>query len=371
MTGPRRAPPTSIRKKHRGYSFPIGSISGIAIRVHATFFVLVALFALGSSGPGGPGPLGGLIWLVLIFTCVVIHELAHSLVARRRGAIVREIVLLPIGGVSRLEHLPEAPRDELAIAIVGPAASFALAAVGALVVVGLRQPLLPADLYGGPLLARLVWFNLVIGAFNLVPAFPLDGGRVLRALLERRYDLERATHIAARVGRGLAVTLIAIGVFANLWFVFIGVFVYFGASAEEAATVVHLRLRDAVVADVMLLDPLVVDPATGIAELRLLLRTSAQGAFPVVGPRGYEGMIDAPTIEGTLLDRVAADLAVQQPTVSPTADLETEALALVEASPAHALAVAEQGRIVGLLRRDDIRRRIGAPSRHSRVRAGD
>jgi Zn-dependent protease len=371
MNAQRRATPASIRRQRRGYSFPIGKIAGIEIRVHATFFVLVVLFALGSSGPGGPGMIGGLIWLVLIFACVVIHELAHSLVARRRGALVREIVLLPIGGVSRLEHLPESPRDELAIAIVGPAASVALALVGALVLVGLRQPILPADLYGGPLLARLVWFNLVIGAFNLLPAFPLDGGRVLRALLERRYDLERATHIAARIGRGLAVALIAIGVFANLWFVFIGVFVYFGASAEEAATIVHLRLRDSVVADVMLLDPLVVDPATGIAELRLLLRTSAQGAFPVVGPGGYEGMVDAATIERTFLDRVAANLAIQQPTLSPTADLETEALALVESSPVHAVAVAEQGRIVGLLRRDDIRRRVGSPSRRSPARSGE
>ena len=209
----------------------------------------------------------------------------------------------------------------------------------------------------------MVWFNLVIGAFNLLPAFPLDGGRVLRALLERRYDLERATHMAARVGRGLAVALIAIGVFANVWFVFIGVFVYFGASAEEAATVVHLRLRNTVVSDVMVLDPLVVDPATGIAELRLLLRKNAQDAYPVVGAQGYEGMVDAATIAATYLDRVAADLVIQQPTLSPTADLETEALALVETSPVHAVAVAEQGRIVGLLRRDDIRRRVSTPTR--------
>ena len=105
---------------------------------------------------------------------------------------VREIVLLPIGGVSRLENLPETPSDEFAIAIVGPAASFGLAAAAAIVTVGLREPLLPIDFATGPFLARLMWFNLIIGAFNLLPAFPLDGGRVLRSLLERHQDLERA-----------------------------------------------------------------------------------------------------------------------------------------------------------------------------------
>jgi Zn-dependent protease len=350
----RRPPPTSIRHSPREYSFLIGRVSGIAIRVHLTFFLLVALFALGSSGPGGPGVVGGLIWLGLIFTCVVVHELAHSLVARRRGAVVREIVLLPIGGVSRLEHLPETPGDEFAIAIVGPAASVMLAVIGIIVAVGLRQPLLPIDLYAGPLLARLVWFNLIIAGFNLLPAFPLDGGRVFRSLLERRYDLERATHIAARIGRALALSLVVVGAFVNFWLLIIGVFVFFGATAEEAGTVAHLRLRGKRIADVMLLDPVVVDPATDADDLRRLLRRSAQRAFPVVGPHGYEGMLDARAIGSGASGRLAADLAFQQPALSLTSSLEEEALPLVMGSPARSAAVVEDGRVVGLLRSDDI-----------------
>src|SRR5438552_1343239 len=127
------------RTERRAASFSIGHVAGIDIRVHLTFFLLVALFAFGSSGPGGPGVVGGLIWLVIIFACVVVHELAHSLVARHRGASVREIVLLPIGGVSKLENLPESAPDELAIAIVGPAASLGLAAGAAIVAVALHQ----------------------------------------------------------------------------------------------------------------------------------------------------------------------------------------------------------------------------------------
>jgi Zn-dependent protease len=348
------APSASTRNRRPAYSFPIGHVLGIEIRVDLTFFLLVAVFALGSSGPGGAGVVGGLVWLALIFACVVVHELAHSLVARRRGALVREIVLLPIGGVSRLEHLPESPRDELAIAIVGPAASFGLAVVAMLVAVGLGQPLLPIDLYGGALVARLVWFNLIIAGFNLIPAFPLDGGRVFRALLERRYDLEAATHLAARVGRALAITLVAVGVFVNLWFVIIGVFVYLGASAEEAATVVHVRLRGSHASDVMLLDPLVVDPSTSAGDLRLLVRQGAQRAFPVVGPQGYEGMLDATTVDHSAPDQVAGDLALRQPAVSPAISVEDEVLPLVRGSPARAVAVIQQGRVVGLLRLEDL-----------------
>jgi Zn-dependent protease/CBS domain-containing protein len=354
----RPPPPTSLHHAPRKYSFLIARVSGIEIRVHLTFFLLVALFALGSTGPGGLGLVSGLIWLALIFTCVVVHELAHSLIARRRGAEVREIVLLPIGGVSKLEHLPETPSDEFAIAVVGPAASVALALGAGLVAALLRQPLLPVDLYGGPLLARLAWFNLIIAGFNLLPAFPLDGGRVFRSLLERRYSLERATHIAARIGRGLALTLVIVGVLVNLWLLIIGVFVFFGASAEETATVAHLRMRAMHIPDVMLLDPVVVDSATTANELHMLLRRTAQRAFPVVDAHGYQGMLDAAAIEHSPPNRVAGDLAFQQPALSPTSQLEEEALPLVVGSPARAAAVIEHGGVVGLLRVDDIRRLV-------------
>jgi Zn-dependent protease len=337
----------------RASSFSIGHVAGIEIRVHVTFLLLVALFAFGSSGPGGLGAANGLLWLALIFLCIVVHELAHSLVARRRGATVREIVLLPIGGVSRLENLPESPPDELAIAIVGPAASIVLAAVAMLAAAVLRQRLWPIDLYRGPLFARLLWFNLIIGAFNLLPAFPLDGGRVFRALLERRYDLERATHLAARVGRALALTLVVVGIFVDFWLVLIGVFVYFGASAEEAATTVHVRLRGVRIADVMLLDPVVVEPTMAVENLRLLLRRSPQRVFPIVGTHGYAGMIDATTVERTPPGRVASNLGQQVEAVAVSGSLE-DALLSVMNSPVKAVVVSKDGQIVGLLRSEEV-----------------
>ena len=290
------------------WSLPIVRVAGIEIRIHATFLILVALFAFGSSARGGPGVVGGLLWLAVIAARVVVHELAHSIVAIHRGATVREIVLLPIGGVSKLENLPETPRDEFAIAIAGPLASFGIAALGAAIAGLFGQSLLPVDLYGGPILHKVVWFNLIVGAFNLLPAFPLDGGRVLRSLLERRFDLERATRHAARIGRIVALAMMAIGIFADWWLVFIGVFVYFGAAAEEAATIVHIRLKGLRAKDVMLLNHV----------------TAAE-----------------------LLEHDA-------PVVAPTADVEREVIPALTASPSHAVVVTESSRPIGVIREEDV-----------------
>ncbi len=242
-----RSPPS--RSAH--WSFPIGHAFGVEIRVHASFFLLVALFAVASTGPEGPGLLSGLSWLVILFTCVVVHELAHCVVGQAHGAVVRDIVLLPIGGMSRLDRLPPRPEDEFAMAIAGPAASLALG-IGAGVVAGaLGVALFPIDLVTGSFLARLCWVNLLLAAFNLLPAFPLDGGRVLRALLARHHGQRVATRRAASVGRVVAVAMIAVGFLVDLWLVLIGTFVYFAGTMEEQATLQHLRLQGVHVRDLM------------------------------------------------------------------------------------------------------------------------
>ena len=346
-----------LTRERRAHSFRIGRIAGIDIRIHFTFLLLVGLFAVAGTAPGGPGALGAVLWLAIIFGCVIVHELAHCLVGRSRGAVVHEIELLPIGGVSKLEKLPEGPADEFAMAIAGPAASLGIAIGAALLALVFAQPVLPVDMFGGPLLARIMWFNLLVAAFNLLPAFPLDGGRVFRALLERRHDLETATRVAARVGRWMAIVFIAFGLFWNIWLLIIGIFVYFGATAEEAATIVHVRLARRRVGDVMLLDPVTVDPATPDADFRALVRHSAQRVFPVVGPEGYEGIVDADMIEhGDARGTVADVVERAAPVVAATDGLEA-CLPLVVSVPARALAVVDvDGRVVGLLRGEDITR---------------
>jgi stage IV sporulation protein FB len=332
----------------------LGRVSGIEIRLHATFFLLVVLFIVAGAAPEGPGVPIALAWLVLAFTCVVVHELAHCFVGRTRGAVVHEIVLLPIGGVSKLEHLPERPQDELAMAVAGPAASLALAAVAGMAALAAGDSLLPVEILGDSLVAGLFWFNLLVAAFNLLPAFPLDGGRVLRALLERAYDLERATHVAATAGRTLAVAMILVGVLFNVWLVIIGIFVYFGASTEEAATIVHLRLSGRCVRDAMLREPVSLRRDTPVPELRTLLQRSAQRVFPVGGPAGYEGIVDARAIERAATGATVAEFVDREtPAISPSDDLE-DRLAMLLASSRHALAVVDGRRVVGVLRFEDV-----------------
>ncbi len=354
MSGPSAVLPARPARR-RSLSFPIGRVAGIQLRVHVTFFLLVALFAVAGTAPGGPGAPASVLWLLVIFGCVVLHELAHCLVARPRGAVVHEIELLPIGGVSKMEQLPEKPGDELAIAIAGPAASAGIAAVAALAAVALAVPLLPIDLFGGPFLARLAWFNLLLAGFNLLPAFPLDGGRVFRSLLERRLDLEQATRIAARVGRRVAIVFGVVGLFWNLWLVIIAIFVYMGASAEEAATIVHVRTLHLRVGDVMLLDPVLVEPGATFDELHALLRRSAQRVFPVSGGGGYEGVLDAGRIARGSPGSTAAELAERDaPTLAATDGLEA-CLPAVTSAPARALAVVDGPRVVGILRVEEIK----------------
>ncbi len=343
-----------MARSHGSWSVPIGRVFGVEIRVHVTFLLVVALFALGSSAPGGPGALAGVGWLLGIFACVLVHELAHSLVARRRGATVTAIVLLPIGGVSQLSNLPERPADEFAVAIVGPLASFAIAAGSGAVAWVLGQRLWPVDLADGPVVARLAWLNLILGAFNLLPAFPLDGGRVLRALLERRADLPTATRRAALVGKILAAAMVGVGLLVNWWLAIIGVFVFMGAAAEEAATLVHAALEHLRVRDLMLLDPVTVDVGTSLDDLARLQRRSAQDAFPVVDAGGYVGLVGAVEVEAGHPDiTVGAVVDREAPALPADAGVE-EVLETIGGSGYGALAVVEDGGVVGLLREADV-----------------
>jgi Zn-dependent protease len=216
-------------------SVAIARIAGIEIRVHWTFLGLLVL-VVWADASGGPRAIGaGLMWVVAIFASVLLHEFAHCVVARRRGTVVLDILLLPIGGMSQMEKIPESPRDELAMAAAGPLTSLGLAA--GLFVLGATagSRLWPPTLFAGSWLARLAWLNVVLGAFNFLPALPMDGGRILRAVLARRHDRITATRLAGRVARFLAWMMILGGLFYDLWFAVIGFFVLMGAAAEEQA----------------------------------------------------------------------------------------------------------------------------------------
>lgn len=347
----------------RRWSVPVARIAGIEIRVHATWFLLVPLFVLAGTAPKGPGVVTSLVWLVTIFACVVFHELAHCLVGRRHGLVVHEIDLLPIGGVSRLETFPENPRDEFALAIAGPAASVALGVAAAVVALAASVSLYPVDLVTGPFLARLAWLNLLLAAFNMIPAFPLDGGRVFRSLLEQHFSLERSTRIAGSTGRWFAFALIVTGLFANVWLAVIGVFVYLGANAEESATLAHVRLAGHRVRDLMLAPPTTIDASVSATELRQLVQHNHQDVFPVVHSGHYLGTVDLLSISHAPGSARAGELADPHAvTVSPDDDLESDVAALLAAA-GRAVIVLESGRAVGVLKLEDVDRLVADPGR--------
>ncbi len=226
--GPRRARGTAA------HSLRIGRLLGVPLQVHWSFLFLLALVVAAEWSAGTGAIVGGLVWVAALFACVVAHELAHCIVARRRGGRVLGILLLPIGGMSRMEQIPSSPSDEAAIAAVGPATSLLLGGLFLAVGAALGSAVWPPTLVTGSWWARLGWMNLLLAAFNLLPALPMDGGRVLRAALSRRLSRPTATRAAATVAHLLAIALIVAGVFYDFLLVVIGVFVFFGASREVA-----------------------------------------------------------------------------------------------------------------------------------------
>lgn len=245
------------------YSFKIGSAWGIPIEVHITFILLiVAVFIL--SYPELYFP----ILFLSFFVFVVLHELSHSLVARHYKIKVRKIVLYPIGGVSEIEEIPENPRMEWRMAIAGPLTSFAIGLVLlALTAVTTGLTALPSlTLTGDNFLFDLASLNLLLGAFNMIPAFPMDGGRVFRALLAERLRFSDATKYAAFIGKLLGIVMAVVGVLYDPWLIIIGVFVYIGATEETESTIVSTTMARVRVKDVMYPEVAAVQPETTLAE---------------------------------------------------------------------------------------------------------
>src|SRR3989338_8779962 len=207
------------------WSTRIGTFAGIDVYVHTTFLILIAwvAFAHWQTGHSAAAAMEGVAFILALFGCVVLHEFGHALTARRFGIKTRDITLLPIGGLARLERMPDDPRQELWVALAGPAVNVVIAAAlfFSLRLTASLWSLSDAARVGGGVVSQLMWVNVVLVAFNLLPAFPMDGGRVLRALLARRLAYARATQIAATVGQGMAILFGVVGLFSNPMLMFI------------------------------------------------------------------------------------------------------------------------------------------------------
>jgi Zn-dependent protease len=245
------------------YSLKIGSVWGIPIELHMTFILLLAIVALFS--------VYYFILMVALFIFVTIHELSHSIVARHYNITVRKIVLYPIGGVSAIDEIPDKPAVEWRMAIAGPLISFVIGIL--LLVIDRFAPItlpfsqaLPILNTTQTLIHDLGMLNLALGAFNLVPAFPMDGGRVVRALLAERMKFVDATRYAAFLGKSLGIVMAIVGVVYDFWLIIIGMFIYIGANEEAEATIVSTAIARVRVSEVMHPEVASVRPDNTLAE---------------------------------------------------------------------------------------------------------
>jgi stage IV sporulation protein FB len=346
-----------------GWSVTIGAIAGTKIRLHITFLLFLAWIFFASYASGGSvAAWQSLAFMLLLFACVVAHEFGHIFMARRFGVTTPTVTLLPIGGVAQLERIPEKPWEEFLVAVAGPAVNVVIAA--ALVFffdTSLEgRSLAAVDNPTISIASRLAMANVFLVLFNLIPAFPMDGGRVLRAALASRLGYTRATEIAATIGQWVAFGLGFLGLFGNPLLIFIAIFVYLAAASESQLVAVRAMSRGVPVSAAMITQFATLVPDASVDEaVETLLRTT-QTEFPVIDGAGRPiGVLGRNDLIRTLKQRgpdarVADAMTAPVPTIGHCACLE-EAFRILQEKAVPAVAVIDgSGRLVGLVSSETI-----------------
>ncbi|GER80248.1 MAG: site-2 protease family protein [Anaerolineales bacterium] len=356
------------------WSLKLFKVKDIDIKVHMTF-VLILIWAAYrwslSTGEGIQGAVFGVAATLLLFLSVTLHELGHSLQAIKFGVRVKDITLMPMGGLARLDEIPEEPNKELRIALAGPLVNFAIAAllvgVGALLdaraLISLDelQASLGSVSWSG-LLAYLTSANLLLGLFNLIPAFPMDGGRVLRALLAKKMNHVKATQVAAQVGQGLAFLMGLWGFISGSWtLVIIAVFVWMGAGQENQGAQVKHTLGDATVGQAMTRSPHTLRVNDSLSKAVELTLTTSQADFPVLewGSNRVVGLIgEVDLLRG--LQSLGANGAAREimrtkiAVASPGESLHAAQQKMLTNRTRALLVLNPDGELMGLLTADDV-----------------
>lgn len=345
-----------------GWSWRIGRILGIDVYLHFTFLLLLAFFGFSFYQKGGlTGALWGLVFLCALFSIIVLHELGHALAARRYGIPTRDITLLPIGGVARLERMPDDPKQELVVALAGPLVNVVIAA-GLWLGLMLSQSLhLDYDLLlrpDGMILHQLLAINIVLVVFNMLPAFPMDGGRVLRALLAMRIEYTRATQIAATVGQAFAVLFGLAGLFSgNFLLLFVALFVWMGAEGEASLVRMRSALAGIPIQRAMQTQFRVVPPEARLGDVLAAIAAGYQRDFPVLDASDrLVGVLTRDNIMQALAERnfdgLVADVMETAFVTAHPREMLQSVLARCEATPCHVVPVVDHGKLVGLVSAD-------------------
>jgi len=346
------------------WSFGIGTWLGVPVRIHWTFLLLILGLGLWvGSVHGWVGAGWWVLTVLLLFGSVLLHELGHSVAALGLGYKVRDITLLPIGGIARMERTPTDPLEELMITAAGPLVNFAIALVLA-VPLGLGwAQFRMVDLTTPYVVSNLLWLNLVLGLFNLLPAFPMDGGRLLRAVLALAVGRAPATRVAALLGQALAVLMMLVGVLLNWWLILIGVFVFLAARSEARAVQIEERMRGVTVGRMAIRDPAVLRGDSTLWEAEALARTTFQQDFPVVDREGrLVGILDRDALERGLRTSGPAGpvggVAAPAQTAAPGEELEEAFRRMGSVRSGAVVVVDPEGRVVGLLPIEQIRKAV-------------
>ena len=352
----------TLRQGGMKWSWRIGSISGIDVYIHATFLLIVLWVVLSHWVQGSTlaGTLAGLVFTLAIFGCVLLHEFGHALAAKRYNIRTRDITLLPIGGLARLERMPDQPRQELWVALAGPAVNVVIAALLFvwLSLTGAFQPIDQLSVAQGSLLERLMLVNVILVLFNLIPAFPMDGGRVLRALLATKMEYTRATQIAAMTGQGFAFLFGAIGLFSNPMLLFIAFFIWIGASQESSLVQMKSSLGGIPVSRAMVTDYQILHPGDTLARAVDLIIAGSQQEFPVVEAGTVVGILPRKELLIALgksgSDTRVAEVMRRDICPVDSSDMLETAFSSMSAGECHTLPVLHGGRLVGLLTMENV-----------------
>ncbi len=358
-------------------SIQIGTIMGIPIKLHITFLLILPifgyLFATNDPKYGGFADIEpawfryalGLSVAIFLFTCVLLHELGHSYVAKKHGTKIQGITLFLFGGVSSLEDIPRNPKVEFRMALAGPSVSLLIGSI--LIII---YELLKIDISMDNPYLRLIWLigyiNIILFIFNLLPAFPMDGGRVLRSALAGRMPYIEATELAANIGKGIAIIMGFLGFLwfsaGGLWFMLIAFFIYIGASEEEKSTEISVTLEGVRIRDIMTSDIKTVAPDMSVEELVDLMFRFKHMGYPVVEGTQIIGIVtftDVQRVPREERTKVAVSSIMTRDIITLSEDDEAvKALKVMTLNNIGRIIILQDKKMTGIVSRSDILRAV-------------
>ncbi|MEE9231613.1 MAG: site-2 protease family protein [Acidobacteriota bacterium] len=346
------------------WSWKLGRFAGIDVYVHATFLLVIGYVALEhwTQGRSLAAVLSGVVFILALFGCILLHEYGHALTARRYGIRTRDITLLPIGGLARLERMPDDPRQELWVALAGPAVNLVIAILlwAWLQLTNGFEPMRQLGVVRGAFLYRLMIVNVFLVLFNMLPAFPMDGGRVLRALLANRLEYTRATHIATMIGQGMAILFGFLGLFVikSPFLLFIALFVWMGAAQESSLVQVRSAFSGIPVARAMITNFETLSGHDSLGHAVDLILAGPQQDFPVLEGERLVGVLTRTDLLSGL-DRQGREARVEDVMrrdfqVVDSSEMLEMAIVHLHDRQCRTLPVLHGGKLVGLVTMDNL-----------------